>query len=277
MLFYIRIILLVLVGLPFTVQAGQPPLQLSGVYSRQPDLSRFWVSEKLDGVRGYWNGQQLLTRQGNVINAPLWFTAPLPEVALDGELWIARGMFDEVSGIVRRRQADEARWRQVNYMLFDLPGHKGAFTERLKTLESVVAEVNKSWVQLIPQQRITSEQALMSRLDKVVQGGGEGLMLHRGEALYHAARTHDLLKLKPWSDAEARVIAHLPGKGKYTGKLGALLVETPSGIRFKLGTGFSDTQRIRPPEIGTWVTYKYTGLTRNKVPRFASFLRPYLP
>jgi DNA ligase-1 len=98
-------------------------------------------------------------------------------------------------------------------------------------------------------------------------------MLHRDDALYRAERTDDLLKLKPHEDAEAQVLEHLPGTGKYAGILGSLLVETEDGVRFRIGTGLSDEQRRNPPPIGSVITFKYHGKTRRGIPRFASFLR----
>lgn len=98
-------------------------------------------------------------------------------------------------------------------------------------------------------------------------------MLHRGDAPYAARRSDDLLKLKPYEDAEARVLAHLPGRGKYAGLLGALLVERPDGLQFRLGGGFPDARRRKPPPVGSWVTCRYNGLTEDGVPRFARFLR----
>lgn len=277
-MFYLRLLVL-WTGLFFTsfVSAEKPKLQLANVYEPGIDVAQYWVSEKLDGVRGYWDGKQLMTRRGHLIVAPEWFTEVLPEYPLDGELWIGREQFEAVSGIVRRKQPEHSDWLAVRYMLFDLPGHSGAFTERIEALNSLVGQVGKSWVRMIPQYRVNTETALLNELDRVVFAGGEGLMLHHQDAVYQSGRTNALLKLKPWQDAEARVIGHLPGKGKYQGKLGALLVETADGIQFRLGTGFSDAQRANPPELGEWVTYKFTGLTRYGKPRFASFLRVYQP
>ncbi|WP_432473050.1 DNA ligase [Amphritea sp. HPY] len=277
-----RLILLISLLFSISAYAEKPALQLATVYSGSLDLSRYWVSEKLDGVRGYWDGAQLLTRQGYPIDAPGWFTAPLPEQPLDGELWLGRGQFDKVSAIVRSGPADnqqlwDKQWRQVKYMLFDLPGSRGTFNKRLRVMERLVSEVDRDWIRLVPQQHVATDARLIMLLDQVVAAGGEGLMLHRGNSLYHKGRSADLLKLKRWLDAEARVIGHLPGKGKYVGKLGALLVETPTGLRFKLGSGFTDQQRENPPAIGSMITYKYTGLSAKGVPRFASFLRVRQP
>ena len=126
---------------------------------------------------------------------------------------------------------------------------------------------------MVSQFKVTDNIQLYMLLDKVVAQNGEGLMLHLATANYQIGRSKNLLKLKKHQDAEAKVIAHLAGKGKYTGMLGAIKVETPEGIVFKIGSGFSDQQRQHPPEIGSIITYKYIGKTQQGVPRFASFLR----
>ncbi|MBW3567917.1 MAG: DNA ligase [Proteobacteria bacterium] len=240
---------------------------------RDVDVSEYWISEKLDGVRGHWNGSQLLTRNGNIINAPEWFTDGWPEQAMDGELWIARGRFDEVSGIVRTLVPDDSAWREVKFMLFDLPGDPGVFDVRVERMRERVLSLDIPWLRAIEQVRLADADALDEHFRAVVAGGGEGLMLHHSEGRYVAGRSATLFKYKPFDDAEAQVIAYTPGTGKYTGMLGALIVETPAGRRFRIGTGFSDAQRADPPPVGSWVTYRYNGLTASGLPRFARFLR----
>lgn len=257
----------------FAVADSAPAVTLANVYVEGHDPSGYYVSEKLDGVRGYWDGKQLLTRGGTVINAPAWFTAGWPAHPLDGELWVGRGRFTEAVSTVRSQTPDDAAWRRMRYMLFDLPGHPGLFRERVPALVEVVAKIGQPWVQMIPQTPATSAAALKARLREVGKLGGEGLVLHRAEALYVAGRSDDLLKYKPYLDAEARVVGHVPGRGKYTGLLGALQVEMEDGKRFKLGTGFTDADRRDPPPLGAWVTYRYRDRTDNGIPRFASYLR----
>ena len=254
-------------------EAGAPPLLLANVYREDVALDRYWVSEKLDGVRAYWDGERLRSRKGNPINAPPWFVAHFPRVPLDGELWMGRGAFERLSGAVRRQRPDDAQWREIRFMVFDLPSSPATFDRRLQRLREMFEAVASPYVALVEQFRVSGRAELMERLERVVAGGGEGLMLHKGSSLYAAGRSDDLLKLKTHEDAEAVVIGHLPGKGRLTGMLGALLVETPEGIRFRLGTGFSDEERRNPPPLGATVTYKHHGRTRNGVPRFASFLR----
>lgn len=264
--------LLLLLFMP-PVFADAPGLLLAKVYSDQEDLAQWWVSEKLDGVRAYWDGRHLISRQGNRFAAPAWFTAGFPDTPLDGELWMGRGTFDELSGTVRQQTPDDAQWRKVRYMVFDMPVPDLTFDERLARLTQLITEQGIDQLQLVKQYKVNNEQALMDDLEQVVARGGEGLMLHRGTSRYRAARSDDLLKLKTYEDAEAVVIAHLPGKGKYQGMMGALLVEMPDQRRFKIGTGFSDAQRADPPPIGSTITYKYFGKTSTQLPRFASFLR----
>ena len=254
-------------------EAEAPSLLLANVYRDDVDLDRYWVSEKLDGVRAYWDGERLRSRKGNPINAPSWFVEHLPRVPLDGELWMGRGTFERLSGAVRRRDPDEAQWRGIRFMVFDLPSSPATFDRRLQRLREMFETLASPHVALVEHFRVAGRAELMERLDRVVAGGGEGLMLHRGGSRYAGGRSDDLLKLKKHQDAEAVVIGHLPGKGRLAGLLGALLVETPEGLRFRLGSGFSDDERRDPPPPGATVTYKYYGKTRKGVPRFASFLR----
>lgn len=259
--------------LTVSASAGELPLLLAERYTPGIDVSRYWVSEKLDGVRAHWDGRQLRFRSGNIVHAPDWFIAALPPQPLDGELWIARGTFERVSGIVRRTAPDDAEWRQVRYMIFELPDATGTFTERAAQIKAIVAQAGVPWLQPVEQFHIPDAKALQRKLAEVVRGGGEGLMLHLADAPYETGRSRFLLKATPWFDAEARVVAHLPGKGKHTGRLGALRVEMPDGRQFSIGSGFTDVQRRDPPAIGTLVTYRYRELTRKGIPRFPHFLR----
>jgi len=252
---------------------AEPALMLPKVWQLGHSPAGFLVSEKFDGVRAFWDGQKLRFRSGRPIAAPDWFTAALPKTALDGELWLARGQFDRLSATVRRSDPVDAQWREVRYLVFDAPGAGGTFSERIKSLAEVVQTAGQPWLQVVPQQRLDSAVALQAHLKQLVAEGGEGLVLHRANALWSPGRSDALLKLKPSPDEDAKVVAHLPGKGRHAGRLGALLLELPDGQRFALGTGFSDAQRAAPPAVGTVVTYRYRDRTLKGLPRFASFLR----
>ncbi len=257
--------------------AAKPAIQLANLYSNDINLDEFLVSEKLDGVRGYFDGEKFISRQGNIIKAPKWFTKNFPQEVLDGELWIGREKFELVSKIIRHESADDKLWQDVHFMIFDLPKSSEVFSKRYEIMKQLVAKADSKYLQVINQFEVRDHETLEKLLKSTVKNGGEGLMLHRKNALYKAERNDDLLKLKTFEDAEGIVIAHVAGKGKYAGKLGALLIEITNKnhqkIHFKIGGGFSDEQRKNPPAIGSQITYKFFGKTKNGTPRFASFLR----
>lgn len=252
-------------------------LELASLYDDSLDPAPFLVSEKYDGVRGHWDGTTLRFRSGRAVEAPGWFTARLPRIPLDGELWLARGRFDELSGIVRRRAPVDPDWQRVRYMVFDLPGADGPFVARERRLREIVATSAWDALVAVEQSRIADHGALRRRLAATVAQGGEGLVLHRADAPHRSGRSDALLKLKPEFDTEAVVVAHHAGRGRLAGQLGALELRDAAGRRFLVGSGFSDAQRRAPPPIGGVVTYRYRDLTPGGLPRFASFVRVHEP
>ncbi|MBI5721556.1 MAG: DNA ligase [Burkholderiales bacterium] len=252
---------------------GALPLQLAREADPGLHPAGYLVSEKLDGMRACWDGTRLRFRSGLPVLAPQWFISRLPAAPLDGELWLGRGRFEDLAGIVRRHAAVDAAWRQVRYVVFDLRGGEGPFEQRAAALSRLVADAAFAPLQAAAQRRLADRGALKRWFDEVVRDGGEGLMLHRADAPWRAGRSDALLKLKPLADAEAVVVAHVAGRGRHLGRLGALQVRTPEGVEFLLGTGLTDAQRTRPPEPGATVVYTYRGKTASGVPRLASFLR----
>lgn len=270
--------LFLLCALPCAGRAQSRPLMLATAWRRGMDLEGYWVSEKLDGMRGYWDGQQLWSRGGHRIQAPPWFTQGWPAIALDGELWCGRGRFEQTLSTVRSREPRELPWREVQYMAFDLPSHPGTFSQRHPALDLALQQAGVPWLRAVAQERPGSAVELQARLRQVTAHGGEGLMLHHGLAHYKEGRQAQLLKLKPQDDAEGVVVAHLPGSGAQAHALGALLLEWDAGDggpprRFRLASGLSQSQRQAPPPLGSVVSFRFQGLTASGLPRFASFWR----
>ncbi len=253
--------------------ANTPPINLAENYHSQIDLSRYWVSEKFDGARAWWNGTEFISRGGNVYHAPAWFTKGLPDKVLDGELWIGRNQFQQLMRTIRDHSPEDDAWRSVRFMVFDAPGIDGHFSTRMSKLKQLINTTDLPWVQLVNQKRYNTHAELNTALQSITQAGGEGLMLKREDMDYLAGRHYGLVKLKLHTDTEATVLAHLPGKGKYRNLLGSVLVEEASGKQFKIGTGFSDAERTNPPPIGSTITFRYQGRTDSGKPRFARFLR----
>jgi DNA ligase-1 len=257
----------------FLTSQALPQIQKANIYHEEIDVSQYLVSEKFDGIRARWNGKNLISKNGNLINAPDWFVQDFPSHELDGELWISHGKFEEISSIVLDKKPNEEGWKRVKFLIFDLPKSLETFENRIKILEKIIKSSSSEYLELITQFEITDHESLIRKLDETLKNKGEGLMLHKKDSFYKAVRNDDLLKLKKFLDEEAIVLKYLEGEGKYKGKMGALLVENADKIRFKIGSGFSDFERENPPKIGSQITYKFYGKTKNNVPRFPVFLR----
>jgi DNA ligase-1 len=251
-------------------EAGGPPVLLAETWDNATDLAGWWMSEKLDGVRAYWDGRQFLSRQGNTFHAPEWFTAGLPGVPLDGELWVARKAFQRTVGIVRRQDKADV-WKEVKYLIFDAPAAGGAFEARMKFLAEGVRGWGAKFAAVHEHAVCKGIDHLREELKRVEQLGGEGLMLRQPGSRYEAGRSSTLLKVKSFLDAEAVVIGHAPGKGKHTGRLGALTVRLGNGKVFSVGTGFTDKERSSPPPVGSIITFRYQELSDAGIPRFPSY------
>ena len=219
-----------------------PPLLLAERWDNAQDLAGWWLSEKLDGVRAYWDGKSLISRLGNRFHAPDWFLEGLPEIPLDGELWIGRKAFQRTVGIVRRQDQTDL-WKQVRYVAFDAPDVDGAFEDRLAAIRAHVERHRPPYLAAHEHVICTGLDHLRAELARIEALGGEGLMLRQPESRYEVGRSLTLLKVKSFHDAEARVLEHLKGAGRHKGRLGALLVELADGTQFSVGTGFSDAER----------------------------------
>jgi DNA ligase-1 len=249
----------------------EPPILLAEAWDNSQDLAGWWMSEKLDGVRAYWDGKQFLSRQGNLYHAPDWFLEGLPNVPLDGELWIDRKAFQRTVSIVRRQDKNE-QWRSVRYLVFDAPAMTTSFEERSAFLNDSVHDWRNEFVTVHPQELCRDVAHLRAELERIESLGGEGLMLRQPGSKYCAGRSSTLLKVKTFFDAEAVVLRHEPGKGRHAGRLGALTVMLPNGTEFSVGTGFSDRERESPPPIGSLIQFRYQELSDAGVPRFPSYI-----
>jgi DNA ligase 1 len=248
-----------------------PPLLLAHSWDNANDLTGWWMSEKLDGVRAYWDGKQFLSRQGNLFHAPDWFTEGLPETPLDGELWIERKKFQRTVSIVRRQDKSEL-WREVRYLVFDAPGAGGGFEERVAFIQDCLAKNRSEFAHQHAHELCRGIEHLRGELARVEALGGEGLMLREPRSKYEVGRSTTLLKVKTFHDAEALVVGHEPGAGRHKGRLGALAVELADGTKLRVGTGFRDAERDRPPPVGATIIFRYQELSEAGVPRFPSYV-----
>jgi len=252
--------------------AGQaPPILLAHPWDQVADLTGWWMSEKLDGVRAYWNGTQFISRLGNPFYAPDWFLAKLPDTPLDGELWAGRKKFQRAVSIARRQDRSND-WRELSYVVFDAPAHAGSFEDRLEHVRGYMEANQPPHARWHPHERCTGVDHIRAELARVESLGGEGLMMRQPGSRYEIGRSWTLRKVKTFHDAEARVIAHVRGGGRHEGRLGSLQCEMPNGTVFNCGTGLSDDERNNPPPVGSIITYRYQELSNDGVPRFPSYV-----
>jgi len=242
---------------------------LANKYANQDPIG-WWMSEKLDGVRAIWDGNNLKSRNGNIFHTPKWFKDELPKnVKLDGELFVGRGQFPETISIVKSHE--DKGWSKIKYRVFDLPSDKRKFEDRQKTLRSIVSKTKSRHLKYVKQTKCKSLAQFNKTVKDLVKLGAEGTMLREPGSLYEPRRSSTLLKVKKFHDAEAKVVGHEKGTGRLSGVMGALICER-NGKRFKVGSGFTDAQRRKPPKIGSKITFRYQEMTERGVPRFPTFV-----
>jgi len=251
---------------------GEAPKLFSlKVYRDDINVTDWVMSEKLDGVRAYWDGKQLISRSGRVLNPPRSFTQGFPPFALDGEIWSRRGEFEHIVSIINTKESQE-NWDELSYNIFEVPHQKGGLLERLNVLERYLVHNVSERIHLIKQTKIKDEHELRSFFDEVIAHGGEGIVLRDPDEPYYTGRTSSALKYKPFTDAECRVTAVLEGRGKFSGQLGAVKCDYKGKI-IKIGSGFTSEQRKNSFLIGTVISFKYYGLTHLGNPKYPVFLR----
>ena len=224
------------------------------------------MSEKLDGVRAFWDGEKLISRSGNVFAAPAFFTKDFPKHQLDGELWTSRDDFSNVVSIVNKKEEHNG-WNKLSYNIFEVPQAKGNLLERLSAVKET------KYIKIIKQIKVKDTQHLDDFLKTVEKKGGEGVVVRDGDLEYYTGRDNNALKVKSYIDTECEVVGYHQGQGKYEGLLGSLSCRMKNMQVIKIGSGFNEYERKNPPKIGAIITFKYYGLTSKGNPRFPIFVR----
>jgi len=229
------------------------------------------MSEKLDGVRAYWDGKRLISRSGKEFAVPVWFVKDFPPFEIDGELWTKRGDFERIISIVNR-QTSHKGWKNISYQIFELPHQKGGLLMRLKVLEKWLEKNPNEFIKIISQEICNGSTHLKKVLDDIDRKGAEGLVVREPDAPYIGKRTSKALKVKKFKDDECVVIGYTNGHGKFEGLVGALVCEWREKT-LKIGSGLSFEERKNPPLLGSEITFKYNGFTKYGNPKFPVFLR----
>ena len=252
--------------------ATKPDLFLLKTYDDSKDVVGWVMSEKLDGIRGFWTGKELLTRGGMKLTPPKWFIKNYPPFAIDGELWTKRNDFENISSIIRSKNSKQ-RWKSVSHNIFEVPSQSGGLLKRLSVLKEYLRENPNPYLKILPQTVINAKGQVADFLKEVSADKGEGVVVRNPNTLYQTGRLSSALKVKQYLDAECTVLEILPGKGKYQNMMGSVLCQTDSGKKLKIGSGFKDKDRANPPAIGSKITFKYYGFTKKGSFKYPVYLR----
>ena len=244
----------------------KPKLLLLNKYSDDINVTNWYMSEKLDGVRAYWDGEKLISRSGKVFTTPTFFTKEFPKHELDGELWSKRGDFSNIVSIVNKKKSHNG-WKNLTYNIFEVPHAKGILTQRLSKVK------NSKYLKVIKQIKVKDKNHLNNFLKSVEKKGGEGVVVRDGTLPYYTGRDNNALKVKSYIDTECEVVGYNKAQGKYEGMVGSLSCRMKNMQIIKIGSGLNEHQRAVPPKIGAIITFKYYGLTSKGNPRFPIFLR----
>ena len=285
MYFLYLILLTLLLALPLAAYVHQKPAmmhasQWQADHAQQQQIEQYFVSEKLDGIRLLFNGRHFISRSGNVILTPKWFIAPLRQhlrngIKLDGELWLGRGRFNELNRLIAKQDYNHPLWQQVHYKVFDALLPNQPFLQRKQKLQQILNPLSVDWIKMVQFHQFSQYENFEDFYQQLINNGAEGVMLIKQQARYQSGRVLSLKKHKPSFDAEATVIGYTPGQGKYRNMVGALIVRDQQQRQFNIGSGLSEQLRQQPPAIGDVITFEYSGLTHNGLPRFPRFLREY--
>lgn len=245
------------------------------------NIEFYAISEKFDGVRGIWDGKEMFSKNGKKLVIPPCFAEKLAVLELkdgefvEGELWVDYGKFAEVSSLARRKNPTCAEFESVKYLIFNAQLNESSdFLANLSKIQSILESHKTPQIRTITQHKFSSSKELQDFFDAVVAKGGEGVILRD---------SHTAFKLKAQHDAECKIIDYTRGKGRLSGKVGAIVCESladknagiKNGIIFRIGSGLSDEMRTNPPKIGTIITYKFSGVSKNSVPLHTRFWRVY--
>lgn len=248
------------------------------------NLINYAVSEKFDGIRALWDGQNMFSKSGKILAIPPCFSDKLSPLGLkngdfvEGELWIDYGAFDEISSVILRKNPTCTDFERVKYLIFNAHlGESSDFLANLSQVKGILDSQNLTQdrcIQVITQHRFATQKELSDFFNTVIAKGGEGVIVRDSRVAF---------KLKPQNDAECKIVDYSRGKGRIRGKVGAIICESladknsgiEKGVIFRIGSGLSDKMRENPPKIGTIITYKFSGISKNGIPKHTRFLRIY--
>jgi DNA ligase-1 len=212
----------------------------------------WFMSEKLDGMRAYWDGERFWSKNMSIIDVPESFTAGFPTFPVDGELW---GGYEKIDSTVYalkqacRKKKRNIDWSNIKFCAFDAPQEEGSYDKRHLFLQNNLSQCCN--ISLIPMQKCGGHDHLHQHLAEILDKGGEGIILYHPATPYQPGRTRNVLKFKKYFEASV-TFSHVK-RDSYN-----LVCKQENGklIYLKCTRGFC----LSPPEVGEKILVRHQGI-----------------
>lgn len=245
----------------------------------RPDTALFQSLDRKGGQGKYWMQRVVEHLQDEMWELSSSFVSKFGiRVSFDGELYRHGWKLQRINGAIAvKRIAPNEDTQEVKFHVYDIQHPTWTQDVRVHRLADAFERTLRGFrhIELVPTIGVSTKAELQRAFKGILKQGYEGLMIRKRNGLYTETRSWDLLKYKPWHDAEFECVGTEDGKGKHQGRLGALTCRTKKGELFNVGTGFSDEEREkfhRYAPIGMPITVKYQLLTERGVPFHPSFV-----
>lgn len=253
---------------------------LAKKYPEAVSEGEYYVQEKLDGNRciarynehiGKW---EFWSRSGKPlkVNFNMWWADK--NHIFDGEIMTfghaGSRDFNTTSGAINGKYTCKS---DLHYYIYDLILPHYRYEVRKQLLDAYIDKTSDDCTILKVLDKVSVYKnpeynwKLDEWLDKIVEKGGEGIMLRDPEMCYECAkRSNGLLKYKKLQTMDLRIIGWNEGKGKYEGCIGSFQCETDDHTVYTNVAGISDEIRQSDPNqfIGKLVEVAYFDTSKSK-------------
>ena len=251
---------------------------------KNPIVYPCFVQPKLDGLRCliYSSADGTIvtqSRTGGTFTTMDHITAGLtqffkawPQVVLDGELYTNKYPFEELVGLIKRKQVDDARMAEVHFHIYDIVSIEGYTERRQFILDN--QHLFPSTFEIVKTEEATTVEEFKTKFTEYVQEGYEGIMLRNKKGPYVSNRSHDLQKYKEFEEDEFVIVGFREAEGRDAGTV-IWRCATKTGDEFDCRPIGSVEHRKAlfqnaRANIGKLLTIKYQELSEKGIPRFLS-------
>ena len=246
------------------------------------------LEEKLNGINGSVLNDNVISRQGKVINGLQHIIEQLNKTSFKGYYFngeLVRKNIDNISNGENFREttsivnSDDIDKSNIDFIVFDLlpveefneGKSKLKYKDRLKQLKQLDKEAKELGLNNLSIPKIYYEGEDISNIDyyleQATKEDKEGLMYIKNNQ-WKNKRHSGILKIKKFLNADCEIIGYEEGTGRLEGKLGAFVIDY-KGNKVNVGSGYTDEERIefwqhKDDYIGRILQVKFKEQTKDK-------------